>query len=333
MTGWDCSQCNETFDIALIGDLVLGSRLMRSRFGANKGVALRYFGKFLTRLQEADAVFANFEGCVYERSRPRDKGLTEHFTLGFTRTQAAFLSDLHPNLVLSLSNNHIADYGHEGIQETTKYLDEHHIQHAGVGDIESAVRFVRVKNATIAFAAFTDMLPERFYSASGAPCVSRATEENIHNAIEYARKSADLVFVSLHIMANFLAPAQFTPDAHQERLAAVARDAGADVVFGHHPHRLQSFGKIHNAFVFHGLGPFLYDPAISSIVHKSSRLYDAVQIGGGGIAVLQCCKHVVRSARIFPTRTVERPDGGFLVLPATFLQNIRMKIALARTRC
>lgn len=330
--GSSCVECTNTFDVALVGDLVLSSGTMRSKIGVNRNVALRSFGTYLSRIQKADALFANFEGSIYERARPRNKRLSADFTLGFTYAQASFLTDVHPNLALSVSNNHVADYGHEGIRETVAFLRDNHIPYSGVGDVLSSVCFVHVGGVTIALAAFTDMLHERYFSGDGTLSVARATEENIQNSIAYARGKADLVFVSLHVVGNLYAPSRFLPDAHQRQLAQVAVRAGADVVFGHHPHRLQAFERVSKTFVFHGLGAFLYDPAISSIVHKSSWLYDAVQIDGGGLVFLRCCKHVVRSAEILPTRTITQPNGGYLVTRSSIMQIARAKMQARRSR-
>ncbi len=328
--GRTCSQCDDTFNIGLVGDLVISGTTMRQKLGGSTRAALGCFGTFLPRLQKSDAVFANFSGSIFQHSRPREKMLFHHFTLGYTHRQAAFLSELHHNLVLSVSNNNIADYRREGIQETIDYLNEHHIRHAGAGaSVESAVCFTRVKAATVALAAFTDLLPARFYMTRDTSGISRATVQSIKGAIAHARQNADLVFASLHTVNDIHAPARFLPDSHQKQLAAVAVDAGADVVFGHHPHRLQAFGTLNGAPVFHSLGPLLYDPALSSIVHKSSPLYDSVQVSGGGMAILQCCKHAVRSARVFPTRTIRQSDGNFLVSPASLLQRARVGIYAA----
>ncbi len=73
-------------------------------------------------------------------------------------------------------------------------------------------------------------------------------------AVAAADAEADVVVVAVHWGTE----RKFTPDAEDVAAARVLVDAGADVVFGHHPHVLQPLDLIDGKPVFYSLGNFVW---------------------------------------------------------------------------
>jgi poly-gamma-glutamate capsule biosynthesis protein CapA/YwtB (metallophosphatase superfamily) len=73
-------------------------------------------------------------------------------------------------------------------------------------------------------------------------------------AVEEADALADIVIVSIHWGVEL--DTEPRPDDIKRAEAMIA--AGADVIFGHHAHRLQPFEVVNDAVVFWGLGNFVW---------------------------------------------------------------------------
>lgn len=65
---------------------------------------------------------------------------------------------------------------------------------------------------------------------------------------------AEIVVVSAH-WGN---EASYYQNANQEEVGRAAIDAGASIVFGHGPHRLEPFEKYNNGIIFYSLGNFVF---------------------------------------------------------------------------
>ena len=67
-------------------------------------------------------------------------------------------------------------------------------------------------------------------------------------------RGAEIVVVSAH-WGN---EASYYQNANQEEVGRAAIDAGASIVFGHGPHRLEPFEKYNNGIIFYSLGNFVF---------------------------------------------------------------------------
>ncbi|MEN9797186.1 MAG: hypothetical protein RL653_882 [Pseudomonadota bacterium] len=134
------------------------------------------------------------------------------------------------------ANNHVLDYGAEGLRNTTKVLDEVGLPHTGASLTEQERDTVLVleprPNLRVALLSYT-------YGTNGFPLpqpwsVNLLDEERMRADVRRARggAKADLVVVALHFGTEYTAE----PDASQRKWVQVAREAGADVVLGNHPH-------------------------------------------------------------------------------------------------
>jgi len=81
--------------------------------------------------------------------------------------------------------------------------------------------------------------------------------QELRSRVADLRWRADVVIVSDHSGRE----GQGRPTAAQTQLAQTAAEAGADLVIGHHPHRLQPMSVTGGCLVAASLGNFVFPPA------------------------------------------------------------------------
>lgn len=159
--------------------------------------------------------------------------------------------------VLTLANNHIMDFGAQGLAETLQNLKKENIHHAGAGRNLAEARIpslVEKNGVKIAVLAYSLTNPVEFYARPSQPGAAPGYPRYILQDIRKARDSADYVVVSFHWGAE---GASF-PKSYQREVARMAIDAGADVVVGHHPHVLQGIERYKGRLILYSLGNFAF---------------------------------------------------------------------------
>lgn len=161
--------------------------------------------------------------------------------------------------LVNLANNHVMDYGTEGLLDTMDALDQEGVKRVGAGkDLEEAYRPVIVEKAgvKIAFFGFSRVVPEASWKAGpGHPGVAETYSYKLPvEAIQKAKESADLVVVVTHWGVE----RSDNPDKNQKDLAHRYIDAGADLIVGGHPHVLQGFEQYKGKWIAYSLGNFIF---------------------------------------------------------------------------
>lgn len=163
---------------------------------------------------------------------------------------------------LNLANNHIMDEGEDGITATTKILSEIGIKAFGTGATWSEAwqpQIIERNGIKIAFigasyAAFND---------DGTGISNRVARmqdtKKLTLAIQEAKKEADFVVVMMHWGAEYTRE----PTKLQKDFAHNAIDAGADMIFGAHPHWTQGIESYQGKYIFYSLGNFVFDQEFS----------------------------------------------------------------------
>ena len=163
--------------------------------------------------------------------------------------------------VASLANNHVYDYGQDALLDTITTLENAGISTIGAGEnIEEAkkAQFVVANGKKIGFVSATEI--EKFYkytkeATSTEPGVLKTLDpEKFLSAIREADSQCDYVIVYVHW--GIEGWNQYSTG--QRNLAAQFIEAGADVVIGGHPHRLQGIQFIDNVPVAYSLGNFWF---------------------------------------------------------------------------
>lgn len=168
-----------------------------------------------------------------------------------------------------LANNHVLDYGREGLVETLRLLHDAGIETAGAGrDVtEAAAPAVlsipsRGRVLVLGFGFGSSGIPPDWAatrSASGVNLIAEAPEvaaDRIGRELAEVRQPGDVVVASVHSGGNwgFSIPGSEVSFAH-----ALIETAGVDVVHGHSSHHPKGIEVHRGKLVLYGCGDFLND--------------------------------------------------------------------------
>jgi len=205
-------------------------------------------------LKNADITIGNLEF-------PASRGLVGEFTSSHSHlaVRPEDMEVLRDSGIthLSLANNHILDWGVEGIKTTQSILRDLNIKYHGAGLDEEEAKRELLENVRGVNLALLSFCKSGYYCAQGKR--GGAAELNVRNIVKKIselRDYVDLVIVLLHWGTEF----SFYPDPKQISQAHTIIDAGADAVIGHHPHVLQGWETYEGKPIFYSIGSFLYDP-------------------------------------------------------------------------
>lgn len=172
--------------------------------------------------------------------------------------------------VVGISNNHMGNYGEEGVKETISNLEKNNILVSGANTREIAYKVV---NGTKF--AFLSLNTIGFIESS----LVWGSEENIKNLILEAKKNADVVIVQLHWGVEYVED----PTDNQKKLGRLAIDSGADMVVGNHPHWIQKYEIYKDRYILYALGNFVFDQewsqktkegVIAKVKVKENKIFD-----------------------------------------------------------
>ena len=160
---------------------------------------------------------------------------------------------------VSLANNHIMDYGEEGLFETLDSLKNSSILYAGAGrNVEEANRpvFIEAAGLNISVLARSAVdVNSRCYAGKDLPGVAFLDIDETVASIRRCKRVTDLVLVLLHWGIEDY----FYPSPKQREQARNFIEAGADVILGHHPHVVQGVERIGKGVVAYSFGNLLFD--------------------------------------------------------------------------
>ena len=228
-------------------------------------------------LQGSDVLFMNNE-FVYSDSDDALPGKAYTFRADLDRI--SLLQELGADIV-SLGNNHTYDYGEEGLLDTMKVLEEADIAYVGAGEnIEDASKIVYVvaNGKKIAFVAATEIERTTQYTkeatATEAGVLKTRNPQRFVNVIKQAAKTSDYVIAVPHWGTE----GALYADASQRRQAKLYAEAGAHVIIGGHPHRLQGIEYYGETPVAYSLGNFwfsngtLYTTVAQVVIQADGKL-------------------------------------------------------------
>lgn len=184
-----------------------------------------------------DLTIVNFEGTLTDSTYIPPEKQENQFLFSAPPSYASMLSDNGVEAA-SLENNHIMDHGEEAYEDTKAALRD-----AGVVYSNSTeIGVIEVKGVEIAMLSYL--------------CIDRYDElwDTVPADIAAAKEQYPIVIVSFH-WGN---ETYYTPTNNQIKMGKVAVDAGADLVLGHHSHRIQPIVQYKGVYICYSLGNFCF---------------------------------------------------------------------------
>ncbi|NTX55639.1 CapA family protein [Myxococcus sp. CA039A] len=217
--------------------------------------------------------------------------------------------------VVSLANNHLMDYGAQGLVDTLVTLEAARIPYFGAGRTLAEARrpaVITVGGVKVALLGYfflgeRNIEPPEVYATETTPGVAGhfsdvdVMERMLREDILAAKHQADVVLPFFHWGRE----GTYVPEPYQVRLAHAAIDAGAAGVLGSHPHVLQAMELHRGAPVVYSLGNFVFGGNWNPR-DKRGALWKG-RFGPGGYL----------SSEVLPLRTDRFPELPFQPVPVT----------------
>ncbi len=207
------------------------------------------FRKIAPLLASGDITLINMESSLLENCPQTDYGFV--FCGQASAMEGLVLSGVD---VVNVANNHFANYGQEGIDETLKRFEKENMVASGLYNAQPIYK--DVKGVRFAFLGYNDIGNELGLSPADTTLMSKEISE--------ANKSADVVVVSMHWGIEYVA----LPNERQQALAHTAIDNGADLIIGNHPHWVQSDEYYKGKYIKYAHGNTIFDQMWSEETKK-----------------------------------------------------------------
>lgn len=188
-------------------------------------------------LMADDLTLINFEGTLTDSTYVPANKKENQFLFSAPPEYVSILTDNGIEAV-SLENNHVMDHGEEVYLETQQHLTDAGIVWSNATHIgEYTVKGVRI--AMLSYQTFN--LYDKLFT-------------QVPLDIAQAKANYDLVIVSFHWGAE----KDYAPNTNQQKMGKLAIDAGADLVVGHHSHRMNPIEEYKGKYIVYSLGNFCF---------------------------------------------------------------------------
>lgn len=238
----------DTIVISFLGDCSIGDSIQYRDYSVCYHNTIREkgpewpFSLVEEVLKADDLTVANLEVVLTTHTQTRQK--KEHNLIGDpSHTEVILSSGID---IVNTANNHAWDFRAVGYHDALTHLDAAGIPHfgtlyPGTEDGSDICTIMEVKGVKVGFVGFS--YPQEY------------DKKRIANRIAQLREDgAQIVVVSLHWGTE----EKTQPSSGQTSYARYCIDAGADVVYGHHAHVLQSVQFYKGKPIFYSTGNFTF---------------------------------------------------------------------------
>lgn len=247
---------DQSIKIALVGDICFGDHYFCCGFGVNS-VVDKYGSSYLfehvgEELAKHDIVFGNLE-TVLSTFNSKNYKLSSLQMRGHPKAveglkKAGFS-------ILAIANNHIMQHGREAVNETMEVLKKNGIGFCGIAsehNIYPDSNIIMKKGIKVCFLGYNQH-PQQYFVDE--PMYTKFKLQKAIRDVKVYKQLADVIIISLHWGDEFIE----MPSPEQQVMAHNLIDCGANVIWGHHPHVVQSIEKYKHGYIFYSSGNFVCD--------------------------------------------------------------------------
>jgi hypothetical protein len=157
-----------------------------------------------------------------------------------------------------LANNHIMDYGEEGLRCTLTNLKEHGIKFFGAGTLAENCHnplILDIDSFQVALLGYVCPSTQAIFVTKNTPGVRPIEKSVINEDIQTAKKGgAQRIIVHLHWGTELVSLPKWEDILTAKDIIAM----GADLIIGHHVHRIQPVQVWHGKPIYFGLGNCIF---------------------------------------------------------------------------
>src|SRR6266487_5267525 len=168
----------------------------------------------------------------------------------------------------ALANNHVLDWGYDGLSETLQTLNAAGIAYSGAGNdadeaMQPAVLATAARNRLLlfSFGSSTSGIPEDWKATSISPGVnllddlSETTAARVCDQMRTHQQPGDLIIASIHWGGNW----GYEIPREQVEFAHRLIEEGVGIVHGHSSHHVKAIEVFKNRLILYGCGDFITD--------------------------------------------------------------------------
>lgn len=193
-----------------------------------------------------DLTLVNFEGTFTDTKYVPDNKKGNDFLFNISPSYVSVLTDNYIEAV-SLENNHVLDHGDEGYEDTVNTLREAGIKYSNSREIG----VFSVDGIDIAMLSYL--------------CIDRYDKPVGNYATLYDKVAADIKYTKEELKYPIVIVSfhwgiekYYRPTENQLKMGRLAVDSGADLVIGHHSHRINPIEEYKGVYICYSLGNFCF---------------------------------------------------------------------------
>jgi len=229
----------------------------------------KLFSGIKNLISKNDLIISNLEGPI--TSKKNSSVIKAGKVLKQSDRSIQILKKNGVNLV-SLANNHIFDYGDEGVKNTIEVCKNEHLKFLGINQKEKdayKINVIKINNFKIGIFALTEYST---YLNDYSFVTPNFTDIRVEKEIKEKAKELDFIILYIHAgVENVPFPIKKIRNRYRKLI-----ESGADIIFGNHTHVPQGWEKYKNGYIFYSLGNLFfhnnrnqYSIAVSAIFQKS----------------------------------------------------------------
>lgn len=231
--------------ILFSGDFVYSNELSDKNFEISK--------EFQKVIDEHQIFCCNLEGPIINSEFKKIKKVGPNIHNNQLATKK--INECGGNL-FCLANNHIFDYGKEGLENTLNFLNKEKIKYIGAGlnkkqiytPYSTVINGIKITFINIAENGFGASIEKEYGYLY-------AFDKELPNIIRNAKEKSDFVFIISHMGAeHWKIPLLEVRTFYKELI-----EIGADCIIAHHPHVPQGWEEYKGVPIFYSLGNFIFD--------------------------------------------------------------------------
>lgn len=279
---WEEKEGSKVIAILFTGDIMLDRYVDTLRKQNGGDFPFTYMSEIISTVEEdlgvdkLDLVVGNLEGPITDSD--------------YVNPGTAMIFNFRPDVVdlllragfttFSMANNHSFDMGRDGLKQTHDYLAAAGIEAFGHPDTANGeYSFIQYDygDTSIGFLGLND-------------AVTRLDVDEAVAKIQEIDPLVDFLIIGVHWGFEYESTAR--ESAVNEGHAFV--DAGADFIWGHHPHVIQNHEIYNGKHIYYSLGNFVFDQYFSDAVREGLVL--GLKLENGEVTVVENTVDLVNGA-------------------------------------
>lgn len=169
---------------------------------------------------------------------------------------------------ISLANNHVMDWGQQGLVQTIETLEKAGITYSGAGRNEKDAKWPSILDhdkgslIVLSYGYLSSGIPPVWEAEGDRPGVNLLHRLNdselsrVRERIQKLKKPGDVVVFSIHWGGNW---GYDVPPKHREFAHRLIDEAGVDIIYGHSSHHPMGIEVYKEKLIIYGAGDFIND--------------------------------------------------------------------------